>query len=130
MMSDPIADMLAQIKNAAMARKDKITLPHSRMKEAVAGILAKEGYIDGVSIAGEVPKKNLVIALKYDGRDSVITQIRRRSKPGLRLYVNKHQIPRVVGGMGISVVSTPQGIMTGKDARKLGIGGELICEVW
>lgn len=130
MMSDPIADMLARLKNASMAGKRVVRLPHSRVKEAIADILRAEGYVQGVEIEGEMPHKTLIVTLKYDGRTSAITDITRKSKPGLRMYVGKHDIPRVVGGMGMAVISTPQGIMTGKKAKKLGIGGELICEVW
>ncbi|MFC1626611.1 30S ribosomal protein S8 [Patescibacteria group bacterium] len=130
MMSDPIADMLTRIKNATRAGKVEVVLPHSRIKESVAKILKNERYVMEVSSQGELPKKNLKIVLRYEDKESVITDIKRKSKPGIRLYVRKHMIPRVVGGMGISIISTPQGLMTGRQAKKLGIGGELICEIW
>ena len=130
MVNDPIGDLLAQIKNASMAGIQTIELPHSRLKMEVAKILAKEGYIGTVSKIGEEPKSRLRIDIKYQGNMPVITGVKRASKPGLRLYVNKHTIPVVVGGMGMAVLSTPQGIMTGNDAKKKGIGGEILCTIW
>lgn len=130
MVSDPIADMLAQIKNASMAHLPKVTLPHSNMKEKVAVILAREGYVGSVDITGELPKKQMVITLKYESKKSVITDVKRKSKPGFRRYVAKQDIPTVLGGMGLAILSTSQGIMTGKEAKKQGIGGELLCEIW
>ena len=113
-----------------MAGIGAIELPHSRMKAAVAKILSQEGYIGGVETVGQEPKRMLRIGIKYQGAAPVITGVKRISKPGLRLYVNRYTIPTVVGGMGIAVVSTPQGIMTGRDAKKKGIGGEILCTVW
>lgn len=130
MVHDPIGDLLAQIKNASMAGIQTIELPHSRMKMEVAKILSKEGYIGAVSKVGDDPKSRLRIDIKYQGDTPVITGVKRISKPGLRLYVNKHTIPTVVGGMGMAVVSTPQGIMTGSDAKKKGVGGEILCTIW
>ena len=130
MVNDPIGDLLAQIKNASMAGKPTITLPHSRMKMEVAKILHREGYIGTVETVGQEPKMMLKIGIRYDGKTPVITDVKRISKPGLRQYVNKHTIPAVVGGMGIAVLSTPQGIMTGAEAKKKGIGGELLCSIW
>ena len=130
MVNDPIGDLLAQIKNASMAGIQTIELPHSRLKMEVAKILAKEGYVGAVSKVGEEPKSRLRIDIKYTGNTPVITGVKRASKPGLRLYVNKHTIPVVVGGMGMAVLSTPQGIMTGNDAKKKGIGGEILCTIW
>jgi small subunit ribosomal protein S8 len=130
MVTDPIADMLIRIKNASMAGRATISVSHSKMKEAVANILVKEGYIAEVSVSQEGLKKSLHIKLKYEDKKSVITQIVRKSKPGRRQYIPKTSIPRVLGGMGIAIVSTSSGIMTGKDAQKKGIGGELLCEIW
>lgn len=130
MVHDPIGDMLTQIRNAALARKKAFELPFSHMKHDVALILKREGYVGDVTKVGTDPKSSLRIELRYDGKTSAITGIKRVSKPGLRWYVNKHTIPTVVGGMGVAILSTPQGIMTGKEARKRGIGGELLCTVW
>jgi small subunit ribosomal protein S8 len=130
MVNDPIGDLLIQIKNASMAKKTVIELPHSRVKMAVCKILSQEGYIGAVSKTGTDPKSVLRIVMKYKGNDPVITDLKRVSKPGLRWYVNREKIPTVVGGMGIAVISTPEGIMTGKDAKKKGIGGELLCTIW
>lgn len=130
MVNDPIGDLLIQIKNAYRAGKSVAVLPHSRLKEAVAQILAQEKYLAAVSVTGERPKKTLELALRYDGATPAVTDLKRKSKPGLRLYVGATAIPTVVGGMGVAIVSTPQGIMTGKEARKKHIGGELLCEVW
>lgn len=130
MVHDPIGDLLAQIKNASMAGIPVIELPHSRMKMEVAKILSQEGYIGEIEKTGKDPKSMLKIVIKYIGSNPAITGVKRVSKPGLRLYVNKDTIPTVVGGMGISVLSTPQGVMTGKDAKKKGIGGEILCTIW
>lgn len=130
MTNDPIGDLLIQIKNASMAGKSAISLPYSRMKHAVADILAREGYVGSIGKDGIAPKESLRIEIKYQGGIPVITDLKRVSKPGLRAYVNKKEIPNVVGGMGIAILSTPQGIMTGKEAKKRGIGGELLCKIW
>lgn len=131
MMTDPIADMLTRIRNAGLARHDRTEIPASRMKEAVAKILKSEGFIADVRPSeGEGPKK-LTIVLKY-GRDrqSAIDGIRRVSRPGRRVYVAHDQIPRVLSGLGISILSTSRGLMSDREARRQRIGGELICEVW
>lgn len=130
MVNDPIGDMLIQIKNASLSRKKDIHLPFSRIKFEVAKILSKEGFIGDIEKEGDGPKSTLRIQIKYFENTPVITDLKRKSKPGLRIYVNHQQIPTVVGGMGIAILSTPQGIMTGKTARKQGIGGELLCEIW
>ncbi len=130
MVNDPIADMLIQIKNASLARKRSIELPYSKAKMALAGILSQEGYITDVTVSGESFSKRLHIGIKYNGDVPTLTDLRRKSKPGLRVYIKKDAIPTVVGGMGIAILSTPAGVMTGKEARKKGIGGELLCEVW
>lgn len=130
MVNDPVGDLLAQIKNASMAGIQSIDLPYSRMKMEVAKILSQEGYVGAIEKTGTEPKCRLKIVIKYVGKTPVITGVKRVSKPGLRLYVNKQTIPTVVGGMGIAIVSTPQGIMTGRDAKKKGIGGEILCTTW
>ena len=130
MVNDPIGDMIIQIKNAAMAGKRVIELPHSKLKRAIAKTLVDSGYLVSVSIVGDSPKQALRLHLAYDGKTAVLTDLRRVSKPGLRLYVGRDEIPRVVGGMGVAILSTSQGIMTGSEARKRGLGGELLCEIW
>lgn len=130
MVQDPIGDMIIQIKNAAMAQKAVIELPYSKLKMALGTVLLKEGYVSTVEKVGVDPKAQLRVGIKYHNGASVVTDVKRVSKPGLRWYVNKGMIPQVVGGMGIAILSTPQGIMTGRDAKKLGIGGELLCKVW
>jgi small subunit ribosomal protein S8 len=131
MMTDPIADMLTRIRNAGLARHDRTEIPASRLKEAVALILKSEGFIAVVRpSAGDGPKK-LTIVLKY-GRDrqSAIDGVRRVSRPGRRVYVRHDRIPRVLSGLGISILSTSRGLMSDREARRQKIGGELICEVW
>jgi small subunit ribosomal protein S8 len=126
MVNDPIGDMLIQIKNAALAKKDVIEVPYSKLKKALGEILMQEGYISSLAKVGEDPKAMLRIGIK----SAAITDVKRVSKPGLRWYVNKSTIPTVVGGMGIAILSTPAGLMTGSEARKMGIGGELLCKIW
>jgi len=128
-MTDPIADMLTRIRNAGRALLPTVEMPHSRMKESLANILKKEGYVADVAVDGKTIKK-LKIQLKYQGKKNVIEGLRRISKPGLRHYVGATEIPRVLGGMGVSVISTPEGVMTGTQARKKNLGGELLCYVW
>lgn len=130
MVNDPIGDLIVQIKNASRAGLGSIALPYSNMKFAVAQILLREGYLTSVEKTGTAPKFTLKIALKYDGKTPVLTDVKRKSKPGLRVYVNSRSIPSVVGGLGIGVVSTSQGIMTDSEARKKKLGGELLCEIW
>jgi len=130
MVNDPIGDLLIQIKNAGMAGRQMVEIPHSRMKMAVAKILSQEGYVGDVSKVGEDIKSKIRVAIRYVDSQPVITGMKRVSKPGLRWYVNKDKIPTVVGGMGISILSTPEGVMTGKQAKKKGIGGELLCTIW
>jgi small subunit ribosomal protein S8 len=131
MMTDPISDMLTRIRNAGLARHDRTEMPHSNLKEHVAHVLKREGFIDEVRTSdGEGPKK-LVLVLRYGkGRESAIDGIRRVSSPGRRVYVRFDRIPRVRSGMGISILSTSRGVMTDKDARTHRVGGELLCEVW
>lgn len=128
-MTDPISDMLTRIRNAHRALLPTVTLPHSKMKESIADILRKEGYIAEVSVDGKV-KKTLKLKLKYQEKKSVIEGIKRVSSPGLRRYVGSTEIPRVRGGLGVAIVSTSQGVMSGTQARKSKLGGELLCYVW
>src|SRR6202142_374517 len=128
-MTDPIADMLTRIRNAGRALLPTVEMPHSRMKESLAHILKQEGYVAEVVVEGK-PFKKIKIQLKYQGKKNVIEGLRRISKPGLRHYVGATEIPRVLGGMGVAVVSTPEGVMTGTQARKKNLGGELLCYVW
>ena len=121
--------MLTRIRNAGRALLPTVEMPHSRMKESLANILKKEGYVADVSVDGKTIKK-LKIQLKYQGKKSVIEGLRRISKPGLRRYVGATEIPRVLGGMGVSVISTPEGVMTGTEAKKKNLGGELLCYIW
>jgi small subunit ribosomal protein S8 len=131
MMTDPIADMLTRIRNASMARHDRCELPHSKLKEHVAGVLKSEGYLDDVRVSEGEDPKTLVLVLRY-GRDrqSAIDGIRRVSTPGRRVYVRHDRIQRVCSGMGISILSTSRGVMTDREARRQRVGGELLCEVW
>jgi len=128
-MTDTISDMLTRIRNASRVLLPTVAMPHSKMKESIAHILKKEGYVAEVAVEGKLPKK-ITLKLKYEGRKSVIEGLRRVSSPGLRRYVGATEIPQVRGGLGISVVSTSQGVMTGNQARKSNLGGELLCYVW
>jgi small subunit ribosomal protein S8 len=128
-MSDPISDMLTRIRNAGRALLPAVELPHSRMKESVAKILKSEGYVADVAVEGNKIKK-LKIYLKYQGKKGVIEGLKRVSRPGLRRYVGSTEIPRVLSGMGVSIMSTSEGMMTGAQAKKKNLGGELLCYVW
>jgi small subunit ribosomal protein S8 len=130
-MTDPIADMLTRIRNANTAMHDDVTMPSSKMKEALAQVLQREGYINGFRIeANGSPTKTLTIDMKYVDRKRVINGVRRVSTPGLRVYAKADEIPRVLGGLGVAVVSTSKGLMTDRDARKERVGGEVVCYVW
>ena len=128
-MSDPIADMLTRIRNAQMAEKVSVAMPSSSLKVAIAKVLKDEGYIDDFRIAGEAVKPQLEIALKYYAGRPVIEKIERISKPGLRIYKGKEDLPRVMNGLGVAIVSTSKGVMTDRKARASGIGGEVLCVV-
>jgi small subunit ribosomal protein S8 len=128
-MTDTISDMLTRIRNASRVLLPTVEMPHSRMKESIAHILKKEGYVAEVAVE-QKPAKRIRLKLKYEGKKSVIEGLKRVSSPGLRRYVGATEIPRVRGGLGISVVSTSQGVMTGAQARKNNLGGELLCFVW
>ncbi|MCC6456886.1 MAG: 30S ribosomal protein S8 [Caldilineaceae bacterium] len=131
MSTDPIADMLTRIRNASMVNHRQVALPASKIKVAIAQILKAEGFISDFAVTDEKPQPNLVMRLKYTGRgDAVITGVDRVSKPGKRVYTNHRDIPWVRAGLGITIVSTPKGLMTGREARKAKLGGEIICNVW
>ena len=128
-MTDPISDMLARIRNANLALLPEVQVPHSKLKESLAKILKREGYVSEWSVEGK-EKKTIKMKLKYQGRKGVIEGLRRVSTPGLRHYVRATEIPRVLGGMGTAIVSTSQGVMSGVEARKQNLGGELLCFIW
>lgn len=132
-MSDPIADMLTRIRNAVASRHDSVLIPSSKMKVAIANVLKDEGFIRDFRIVEEEgrPQADIRVDLNYgQRREPVINGIRRVSKPGLRVYVQRAEIPRVFGGLGIAIISTPKGIMTGQEARRQHVGGEVLCYVW
>ena len=131
-MSDPIADMLTRIRNANTAKHDTVDVPASKMKLAIADILLKEGYIAKYDVLEDGVFKTIRITLKYgaDKNEKIITGLKRISKPGLRIYAGSQEIPRVLGGLGIAILSTNQGVMTDKEARKLHVGGEVLAFVW
>ncbi len=130
-MTDPIADMLTRLRNAAGARKPEFTVPYSRLKSEVARILEKEGYIAGFELeTSEKGRPNLKIKNKFVNKTCAIAGLKRVSRPGLRRYVGATEIPRVLGGMGIAVLSTSQGVLTGTDARRQNVGGELLAYIW
>jgi small subunit ribosomal protein S8 len=132
-MNDPIADMLTRIRNAVLSRHDAVLIPASKMKVSIARVLKDEGFIRDFSVVNEdgKPQPNLKVELSYGGRKQpVLSGLQRVSKPGLRVYVQRTEIPRVYGGLGIAILSTPKGIMTGQEARRQSVGGELLCYVW
>ena len=131
-MSDPIADMLTRIRNANTAKHDTVDVPASKIKVAIADILVKEGYVAKYDIVEDGNFKNIRITLKYgaDKNEKIITGLKRISKPGLRVYAGKDELPRVLGGLGIAILSTNQGVITDKEARKLQVGGEVLAFVW
>ena len=131
-MSDPIADMLPRIRNANTAKHDTVDVPASKIKVAIADILVKEGYVAKYDIVEDGNFKNIRITLKYgaDKNEKIITGLKRISKPGLRIYAGKDELPRVLGGLGIAILSTNQGVITDKEARKLQVGGEVLAFVW
>ena len=128
-MSDPIADMLTRIRNAQLVEKASVTMPASKLKVAIAQVLKDEGYIDGFAVKGEAAKAELEIALKYYAGRPVIERIERVSRPGLRVYKGRNDIPQVMNGLGVAIVTTPKGVMTDRKARATGIGGEVLCYV-
>lgn len=131
-MTDPIADMLTRIRNANTAKHDTVDVPASKMKEAIANILLEEGYVKAVEIVEEDKFKTIHITLKYgkDKNEKVITGIKRISKPGLRVYAGKDELPKVLGGLGVAIISTNKGVLTDKQARAQQVGGEVLAFVW
>jgi small subunit ribosomal protein S8 len=129
--SDPIADMLTRVRNALSARHQKVDVPASKLKMEIARILKEEGYIINFKLAEDGTQKSIRLYLKYTPtNESAIANIERVSRPGCRVYVGSGDIPRVLGGLGVNILTTPRGVMTGRDARKQGVGGELLCQVW
>lgn len=128
-MTDPIADFLTRIRNASKALLPAVEVPYSRLKEGIARILVREGYAAGFDVVGD-KHKTLKLRLKYKGRKGVISGLRRVSRPGLRQYAGAEELPRVLGGLGVALVTTPQGVMTDAEARRKNVGGEVICYVW
>jgi len=130
-MTDPIADMLTRIRNALVVKHEEIQVPASNIKKAIADILTEEGFIKGYTVIDDGHQGILKITLKYaPNKESVISGLKRISKPGLRVYARRDEIPKVLGGLGIAIISTSKGVMTDKQARKLGLGGEVLCYVW
>jgi small subunit ribosomal protein S8 len=130
-MNDPIADMLTRIRNAQVAKHDAVVIPASNPKKAIAKILLAEGYVKGVDFFKDGPQGNIKITLKYiEGKQPVITGLKKISKPGLRVYARNGSLPKVLGGLGIAIISTSRGVMTDKDARKQMVGGEVLAYVW
>ena len=129
-ITDPIADMLTRIRNAGTARHATVDVPASGMKKAIAQILLDEGYIKDYTVEDEGVQGNIKITLKYNGRESAISGLRRVSKPGLRVYAGAEELPRVLKGLGIAIVSTSKGVMTDKKARELNVGGEVLAFIW
>ena len=130
-LTDPVADMLARIRNAASARHQKVDIPNSKLKAEIARILKEEGYIANYKATEEEGHKVLRVYLKYgSNNEAAISNVERVSRPGCRVYVRRTDIPRVLGGLGINILTTPRGVMTGRQARKEGVGGEVLCQIW
>lgn len=129
-MTDPVADMLTRIRNANSQRHENVAIPASKLKADIAEILKREGFIKGYKIEGEGPIKNIVVALKYRGTERVITDLKRISKPGLRVYAKVDEIPRVLNGLGVVILSTSKGVITDKEAKAQQIGGEVLAYIW
>ena len=127
MTTDPIADLITRIRNAARARKSMVHVPYSKMKEAICEVLKKYQYVEGITLNGEGISKELVIELKADKKD---IHLKRISKPGQRIYVHSKEIPKVLDGLGMAIVSTPKGVMSGREARRQNLGGEYLCEIY
>ncbi|MCA1720685.1 MAG: 30S ribosomal protein S8 [Actinobacteria bacterium] len=130
-MTDPVADMLTRLRNGSVAYHDRVSMPSSKMKAGIAQILQQEGYIRGFSVEETTPQATLHVELKYGpNRERTLTGLRRISKPGLRVYVKRHEVPRVLGGLGVAILSTSSGLMTDREARRQGRGGEVVAYVW
>ena len=131
MLTDPISDMLTRVRNALIAKHAKVDVPASKLKSEIARILKEEGYVSNFKVTDEEGHKVLRIYLKYgNNNEAVISNLSRVSSPGCRVYVRRSEIPRVLGGLGINILTTPRGVMTGRQARKEGVGGEILCEIW
>jgi small subunit ribosomal protein S8 len=130
MLSDPISDLLCRLRNAARAQLSEVSVPYSRLKESVADVLKREGYLADVAVEGNTSRKQIRLKLRFTGRKSVIEGLRRLSSPGRRIYAKSTEIPRVRGGLGVVVLSTSAGIVTDREARRRNLGGELLCSVW
>jgi small subunit ribosomal protein S8 len=130
-MTDPIADMLTRIRNASIAYKDEVDIPRSKVKEQIARLLAAEGYVQAYRVEGDSPKERIVIEMKYGPeRERTITGLNRVSRPGRRVYAQRGELPRVLGGLGVAILSTSQGLMTDRQAARARVGGEVVCYVW
>jgi small subunit ribosomal protein S8 len=129
-MTDPVADMLTRIRNGIIARHSRVVIPSSTLKVAIAGILKDEGYIRDFEVREAKPQSALIVSLKYVDKHPVLTNLKRVSKPGRRMYTRRDQIPMVRGGLGTAIISTPEGVMTGRQAYQRGLGGEVLCFVW
>lgn len=129
-MTDPIADMLTRIRNANTVRHEVVEIPSSNIKKSIANILLQEGYVKDIEEYSDGAVPMLRVSLKYQGKDRVITGLKKISKPGLRVYCRKDNIPKVLNGLGVAIISTSKGIVTDREARKLGLGGEVICYIW
>lgn len=129
-MTDPVADMLTRIKNAYLARKATVSIPHSKVKEAIANVLITHKYVASMEIQESVVQSTIILTLAYTGKSPAMTDVKRISKPGRRLYMAVDKIPRTLGGYGVTIISTSQGVMSDSDAKKKNIGGEILCQVW
>jgi small subunit ribosomal protein S8 len=130
-MTDPVADMLTRIRNANLAFKDEVDMPRSKVKEEIARVLAREGYLQSFRVEGDPPKERIVIEMKYGPeRERTISGLKRISRPGRRVYADRDHLPRVLGGLGVAILSTSQGLMTDRQAARAGVGGEVLCYVW
>lgn len=130
-MTDPIADMLARIRNAGLALKERVDMPHSGAKEEVARVLDREGFIRSFRVEGDAPKRRLVLDLKYGPeQERAISGLKRVSTPGRRVFVDRQHLPRVLGGLGVAIISTSKGLLSDKQAAREGVGGEVVCYVW
>ena len=129
-LTDPIADMLTRIRNANVAKHDTVKIPFSKIKESLANILKSEGYINNFEVKEEGTKKDIIVSLKFMDGEAVIKGLKRISKPGRRVYTSVESLPKVLGGLGIAIVSTPKGVITDKECRKHSVGGEVLCYVW
>ncbi len=130
-MTDPIADMLTRIRNANTAYKDEVQVPASRLKEEIARVLSREGFVKGYRVEGDAPKQRIVVEMKYGPeRERTISGLKRVSRPGRRVYADRQSLPRVMGGLGVAILSTSQGVLTDRQAARRGIGGEVICHIW